>query len=257
MSDHQGRGTARPKRELQACRSDNTDIGCTVSKHGTRAAYVLGCRCDTAIHAHYRYEKQLRAEHKRGQRRRVDVTGSRRRLQALCAIGYSQPDLADLLGVTQQRVWQYLAGPRPTVLRSTAEKIDALYVQLADRPSRNRRAVWAINTARRNGWLPPLWWDDDTIDDPAVRSGAQTSSDVCTVDPVVVERLLDGQPPLHVTRAERVEAVRLLDSRGVTVTEISRRLRMSGGRVTQILAERVLPSNNTHADDNDRQEASA
>src|SRR4051794_26288768 len=52
------------------------------------------------------------------------------------------------------------------------------------------------------------------------------------VDHVVVERLINGQPPLHVTRAERAEAVRILHyERGRTRSEIGVQLHMSGARV--------------------------
>src|SRR3954447_17027777 len=146
---HMPGGTTVSHVELPLCNSPSP-TGCTASRHGSRVAYVAGCRCDTAVHAHFRYEKQLRVEHRRGVRRLVDVTGSRRRLQALCAIGYSQPELAALLGVTQQRVWQYLAGPRPTVRRDTAARIAALYVRFGDVPSSNPRAQWTIGAARRN-----------------------------------------------------------------------------------------------------------
>src|SRR3954451_9914874 len=51
---------------------------------------------------------------------------------------------------------------------------------------------------------------------PASSTASSPTTSSPAVDPIVVERLIDGQPPLHVTRAERAAAVRLLDHRGHT-----------------------------------------
>lgn len=202
---------------------------CTATRHGTMTAKkTAGCTCVDADRATMRYEKRLRAEHARGVYRLVDVTGSRRRLQALCAIGYSQPDLARRLKVSQARVWQYLAGPRPTMRRATVARIAVLYKQLADTPSSGPCAGRTRRTAQRNGWLPPLWWDDDTIDDPTYQpSVCERPRPRTEVDPVVVERLADGVPVDNPTPAERFAAFQRLRVAGATESHIIRRLHLS------------------------------
>ncbi|WP_409186457.1 hypothetical protein F9C11_20400 [Amycolatopsis sp. VS8301801F10] len=96
----------------------------------------------------------------------VDITGSRRRLQALVATGRTQQYLADRLGMTPGNFW--LVMQRQTRITAAKQRqINALYDELWDTPpaddvaSRHARAY-----ARRHGWVPPLAWDDDTIDDP-------------------------------------------------------------------------------------------
>jgi transcriptional regulator with XRE-family HTH domain len=203
---------------------------CAAAVHDTMTAKKThGCICPAADRATMRYEKQLRGEHARGLYRLVDVLGPRRRLRALVAIGYSQPELGRRLGVSQARVWQYLDGPRPKMRRPTAERIAALYDELADTPSTGPQSTRSRNVAVARGWLPPLWWDDDTIDDPSyrpcLRERERSRQDV---DFVVVDRLVAGQAVDHVTPAERRLAFHRLRAAKVRGEDIMRRLGLSG-----------------------------
>ena len=96
---------------------------------------------------------------------RVDGIGTARRLQALMAIGWSGAQLGDRLGWTTSNLWTMILG-RGQVQVATARKVADLYDELWDQPGDRRRSV---NLARRNGWVPPMAWDDDTIDDPAAQ----------------------------------------------------------------------------------------
>jgi hypothetical protein len=100
-----------------------------------------------------------------------DATGTRRRLMALCAMGWSLQDLGTRLGVHGNGLG-FIIRKRKWVMPENAEKIRALYqeLQMIPAPVRhdergNGRAV-VITRARRKGWPPPLCWDDETIDDP-------------------------------------------------------------------------------------------
>lgn len=101
----------------------------------------------------------------------VDGTGSRRRLQALIAIGWSESKLAAQLGLTTFSVHWLFEGNNTT--RETADSIRDLYERVWDTPppqdttGDKAAATRSINRAARNDWPPPLAWDDDTIDDPA------------------------------------------------------------------------------------------
>jgi hypothetical protein len=76
--------------------------------------------------------------------------------------------------------------------------------------------------AARNGYLPPLVWDDDTIDDPAaVPAVAPDVEDV--VDEVAVAEAMAGRR-INLTRAEWDEAVRRLLAAGMSDTEVGDRL---------------------------------
>lgn len=101
----------------------------------------------------------------------VPSTGIRRRLQALQALGYTQADLAARLGYAQgARALQFAR--RDLVRAENVHRVADLYDELSDTlgPSSRTREL-----ARGRGWLPPAWWDDETIDDPLAQpEGART-----------------------------------------------------------------------------------
>jgi len=100
----------------------------------------------------------------------VPAAGTRRRLQALVAIGWSQSRLAARLGMLPSNLGTLLA--REQVTAATARAVEQLYDELWDRPpaevdQRSRiSASRARNYARARGWAPPAAWDDDLMDDP-------------------------------------------------------------------------------------------
>lgn len=96
--------------------------------------------------------------------RRVDSTGTVRRLRALVAIGYPQAAVCRRLGLLPTNGSQLFTGKRPYVLAATARRVENLFneLQLTIGPSADARY-----RAQQLGWLPPLAWDEDTIDDPA------------------------------------------------------------------------------------------
>lgn len=115
----------------------------------------------------------------------IDGTGTRRRLQALIAIGWSQTRLAERMGYAL-RNFNYMLHGKRSVTVATHRKVLALYDDLWDTPptARNRWELGAINRtityARTHGWVPPLAWDDDTIDDPEATPHTTTNRSVRT-----------------------------------------------------------------------------
>lgn len=103
----------------------------------------------------------------------IDGTGTRRRLQALVALGWSQAKLGDRLDIEAGNFWALMQGTtRPGVTVATARKVSVLYDELWSTPppggtkwEKIARAN-ALNGAKRHGWVGPLAWDDATIDDP-------------------------------------------------------------------------------------------
>lgn len=94
----------------------------------------------------------------------VPATGTRRRLQALHAIGWDQRTIARRLGMGDSNYRRVLLYPgQQSVHAETAAAVRDLY-----------RALWATpgpspaarDRAAARGWVSPLAWDDDTIDDP-------------------------------------------------------------------------------------------
>jgi hypothetical protein len=104
---------------------------------------------------------------------RVDATGTRRRLRALAAIGYTRPQLATRLHETPSRISYLLTAPAvatvPAALDARARLVyDELWHPWPEGPA----AARARAAARRRGWAVPMAWDDHPghghgIDDPA------------------------------------------------------------------------------------------
>lgn len=97
-------------------------------------------------------------------RRPVSNIGTRRRIQALMAIGHSMRDIATAAhGIDISVVREALNGARRTgVTAQTASRIARAYRTLAARPGTNTRAR---NRAAAAGWPGPAAWDD--IDNPS------------------------------------------------------------------------------------------
>lgn len=89
-----------------------------------------------------------------------DAVGTRRRLQALHAIGWSWRSLGSRVGMRPLSLSDLAAG-RTVPRVSTEEKVRAVFEEISGTPGGDTRAA---SYARRRGWPPPLAWDD--IDDP-------------------------------------------------------------------------------------------
>lgn len=161
----------------------------------------------------------------------IDPIGTRRRLQALIASGWSLQQLAEQLDRTPTHLARTMGGTRVTV--RTAEQVSALYDRLWDvRPdqdtSAERAAVEATRTmAAQNGWLPPLAWDDiDTDPDPGPQQPAQLEPETDDLDEVAIERAVagDGIRLEQLTPAEQDEVVRRLTVRGKSIRNIAEQL---------------------------------
>jgi len=101
----------------------------------------------------------------------VDATGTRRRLQALVAAGWSQARLAGSLGMTGANFGTMLhSGGQVTAAR--AGEVRDLYDRMWNRPppQATRHEKIAASRARSyaagQGWPVPLGWDEEALDDP-------------------------------------------------------------------------------------------
>lgn len=176
----------------------------------------------------------------------VDATGTRRRLQALVAVGWSQCKLAERLGMARANFGKTMKADQ--VYAETARAVRELYDTLwnAAPPHAVHRDRIAYSRSKRlasvRGWSPPLAWDDDTIDNPGACPQRSLGPDDARcdireyVDQIAIERRIAGDP-IDLTIAELAEAVRVLYAKGETRTAIARRLAMSGSRVNQIVSE--------------------
>lgn len=101
---------------------------------------------------------------------KVDPTGTGRRLQALVALGWSVGQISAHTGLERQCLDAAIHGQG--IVAATREAVREAYDRLWDQapPESNQRERIAASRARKraaaNGWVPPLAWDDESIDNP-------------------------------------------------------------------------------------------
>lgn len=159
----------------------------------------------------------------------IDGTGTRRRLRALVAIGYSIASLGAALGTDNIHRTIHHHGK---VLHSTATATRALYDQLSMTPClgtdwhSKSAATRARNYAAANGWLPPLEWDDDLIDDPThIPTPAHATATRChdqNLDEIAIYRRMHGDKTIRLSKAEKDELVRRRSAAGRPLAECER-----------------------------------
>ncbi len=154
----------------------------------------------------------------------VSSVGTRRRLQALMAIGWDQHSLAAEVGVTNTRISNLVRGINPEVTSQTAARVARVYDRLSMSARDGTKAArYARTVARRQGWPPPLAWDDIDNDlQPQAGDGVD-------LDEVVVDRILAGDR-LDATPAERAEVVRRWLNTGRPLADLERLTGWNGAR---------------------------
>lgn len=179
-------------------------------RHGI-TGYRNGCRCATCRRACADAAARRRARKYLARTDHVSVPnlGTKRRIQALVALGWSMAAISRHAGYDRSHVGLMLSR-RGNIRTETARRIAATYERLSmTLPPQETRvekvdAARARRIAKERGWLPPMAWVD--IDDPNERPDLQARDN--SVDEVVVLRVLGGDFSLTVNRAERYEIVR-------------------------------------------------
>jgi lambda repressor-like predicted transcriptional regulator len=119
----------------------------------------------------------------------TSALGSARRVRALYALGHLQARIAKQTGLHRDAIGDLLWGRTSRVTERHAIAIrcayDVLSMELGD-SDRNRA------TAKAQGWVPPLAWDEESIDNPRGRANLGLSGDGPAVDEAVVLRALRG-----------------------------------------------------------------
>jgi hypothetical protein len=163
----------------------------------------------------------------RAPRSLVAATGTRRRLQALVAVGWPLDKLAARLGRSSAGLRRSMLSD--SVTAQTAWDVSALYEQawnLRPPQATDQRAADSSRAfAAERGWLPPLAWDDiDTDPDPQHHTERLKTDD--DLDEIAIERALagDGVRLEHLTAAEQDEVVRRLTQRGKSIRDIAQQL---------------------------------
>ena len=141
----------------------------------TRAAHCSSCTISRILNGQELVrrtaaERILAVKYRPAPGRHVDATGTRRRLQALMAIGHTVAGIADESGVDCSVLHDVLGGAA-NVRGMTFDRIAAAYDWLSQQPPTDVRAAAATvsrKRAAREGWPDPQWWEDyGGIDDPA------------------------------------------------------------------------------------------
>lgn len=94
----------------------------------------------------------------------LDSVGTCRRLQALVAIGWTESQLAERMGMDMGNFWGLLCGLRQRVTSGNAARAAQIFSTLWDQPQTGHYADNARRIAARRGWHPPLAWDDIDAD---------------------------------------------------------------------------------------------
>jgi AraC-like DNA-binding protein/DNA-binding CsgD family transcriptional regulator len=154
----------------------------------------------------------------------VDATGTRRRLQALIAVGWAQAWLARELHRSPANFRRSMTAD--TVTARTAQLVNEMYERLwaAPLPQQTSSQRNASDAARAHavaqGWLPPLAWDDiDTDPDPDPNQPDTNSDD--DLDEIAIERAIAGDTRVRLTYAEQIEVVRRMSERGRSIRTIA------------------------------------
>lgn len=158
---------------------------------------------------------------------KVDGTGTRRRLQALVALGYPQAYLQERIG--HQNLNRVIhGGGAGKVYLATHKAVTALYDELSMRlPApvgrKEREASTRARTiARRHGWLPPLAWDDELLDDPDATPATGGDPGEDGLDHAAIKRRMAGDKTVRLTKAEKTALVDRWAATGRSLNECER-----------------------------------
>jgi hypothetical protein len=103
---------------------------------------------------------------------RTLAIGTTRRLQGLAALGYPLAWQAEQLGIDKRSLQRYVAGERKTAFFSTVLAVRGLYEKYENDHDplahgvTSRAMTACLHAARVNGYVKPIFWDWETLDDP-------------------------------------------------------------------------------------------
>jgi hypothetical protein len=160
----------------------------------------------------------------------VPSLGATRRVRALYALGHFNWAIAESAGISRDAVWALAQGAWPTIKVAVDDGVRRAYDEL----SMQTGASWKTQRlAERRGWVPPLAWDDDVIDDPRAVPATDALAPAPTGGEDVVHRFLMGESVV-LDRDARREALRyLMEWTDQTPEQVGEQLGMTAEAVTR------------------------
>jgi DNA-binding Xre family transcriptional regulator len=161
----------------------------------------------------------------------VPAIGAARRLQALYARGHFIYTIAEEAGISRDTVHGLATGRWQSIDHSRFEGICRAY----DKLSMTTGKSWkARRIAERNGWAPPLAWDDETIDDPAATPVTDAEEPAACTSSDAVARWLMGESVILDAAGRREAVAYLMEWSADSADLIGERFGMSRDAVDQI-----------------------
>lgn len=161
----------------------------------------------------------------------VPSIGATRRVRALYALGHFSYRIAAECGMSRDAISELAAGKWQTIDYSRLQAVRRVY----DRLSMSTDTSWkARKLAEKNGWAPPLAWDEDTIDDPTAEPVLDaTEPEACTSSDAVA-RWLMGESVILGAAGRREAVAYLMEWSNQSADQIGERLGMEGESVRRL-----------------------
>jgi len=167
----------------------------------------------------------------------IDATGTKRRVQALMTLGWTQRYLAGRAGISERSISRALGKERVTATfaRNVAALYDELWRRSPDRSEVDPQAAQRLRQyATAMKFVSPLGWDDETIDDPEAVPQTDAEKPVLSEGVNLADRWLLGEAVV-LGPEDRKQVIRhLFEWTTLTKEEIGERLEMKPAAVEKI-----------------------
>lgn len=157
----------------------------------------------------------------------VRALGTTRRLRALVAIGWTEPQLAEAFCLRPGLITELLNGVHRQVEKPLARYVALRYERLSGAIFESPAGDVSRARAKELGWPSALAWDDIDIDDPKARArGSAWSKDI---DEHAVELAITGALPAgeKLRQRDAREAIRRMKALGMRTCDIAQRAHVS------------------------------